>query len=57
MRSLPKGNILPYECEFTRISCGYNVTKQKHVLSEISMKKNKFANRLKYAEHKQNPFV
>ena len=27
--------LLPYEYEFTCLSCGYNVSKQKHELSKI----------------------
>ena len=30
---------LPYEYEFTCISCGYNVIKTKHELSKIQQKK------------------
>ena len=47
------GNILlPYEYEFTCITCGYNVNKRKHELSKIQRKKIDFMNRLKYAEVK-----
>jgi len=37
--------LLPYEYEWTCISCGYNVKKRKH-------EKINFIDRLKYAEHK-----
>ena len=36
-----RNTILPYENEFTGISCGYNVNKRKHELSKIQ-RKNKF---------------
>ena len=41
---------LPYECEFTCISCGFNVTKRKHELSKILRRKINFINTIKYAE-------
>ena len=44
--------LLPYEYEFTCLSCGYNVNKRKHELSKIQRKKIIFLNRLKYAEQK-----
>ena len=44
--------LLPYEYEFTCISCGYNVNKRKHELSKIQRKKINFINRLNYAEVK-----
>ena len=47
-----RNTLLPYECEFTCIACGYNVIKRKHELSKIQRKKINFINRLKYAEHK-----
>ena len=40
----------PYEYEWTCISCGYNVRKQKHEPSKIQRLKN-FINRIKYAEY------
>ena len=43
---------LPYEYEWTCISCGYNVSKRKHELSKIQRKKINFINRLKYAGQK-----
>ena len=43
---------LPYEYEFTCISCGYNVNKRKNELSKIQRKKINFINRLKFAEQK-----
>ena len=44
--------LLPYEYEWTCISCGCNVIKTKHELSKIQRKKINFIKRLKYAEHK-----
>ena len=44
--------LLPYEYEFTCLSCGFNVIKRKHELSKIQRKKINFINRLKYAEVK-----
>ena len=51
-RNFNRNTLLPYEYEFTCFSCGYNVNKQKHDLSEIQRKKINFINRLKYAEQK-----
>ena len=34
--------LLPYEYEWTCISCGCNIIKTKHELSKIQRKKNKF---------------
>ena len=42
--------LLPYEYEWTCVSCGYNVIKQKHELSIIQRKQINFINRLKYAK-------
>ena len=47
-----RNTLLPYEYEFTCISCGFNVIKQKQQLSKIQRKKIYFINRLKYAEQK-----
>ena len=47
-----RNTLLPYEYEFTCITCGYNVNKRKHELSKIQRKKINFINRLKYAEVK-----
>ena len=44
--------LLPYEYEFTCLSCGFNVNKPKNQLSKIQRKKINFINRLKYAEVK-----
>ena len=44
--------LLPYEYEFTCLSCGFSVIKRKHELSKIQRKKINFINRLKYAEQK-----
>ena len=45
-----RNTFLPYEYEWTCISCGYNVIKRKHDLSKNQRKKINFINRLKYAE-------
>ena len=50
-RNCNRNTLLPYEYEFTCISCGYNVIKRKHELSKIQRKKI-FNNRLNYAEQK-----
>ena len=47
-----RNTLLPYEDEFTSLSCGYNLNKRKHELSKIQRKKINFINRLKYAEQK-----
>ena len=47
-----RSTLLPYEYEFTCVSCGYNVIKKKHELSKIQRKKINFINRLKNAEQK-----
>ena len=47
-----RNTLLPYEYEFTRFSCGYNVNKRKNELSKIQRKKINFINRLKYGEQK-----
>ena len=47
-----RNTLLPYEYEFTCITCRYNVNKRKHELSKIQRKKINFMNRLKYAEVK-----
>ena len=44
--------LLPYEYEWTCISCGFNLIKRKHELTKIQRKKINFINRLKYAELK-----
>ena len=44
--------LLPYEYEFTCISCNHNVIKQKRELSKVQRKKFSFINRIKFAEHK-----
>ena len=44
--------LLPYEYEWTCISCGFNINKRKHELSKIQRKKINFISRLKYAEQK-----
>ena len=47
-----RNTLLPYEYEYTCLSCGYNVNKRKHELSKIQRKEINFINRLKYAEQK-----
>ena len=47
-----RNTLLPYEYEFTCITCGYNVNKRKNELSRIQRRKINFINRLKYAEQK-----
>ena len=47
-----RNTLLPYEHEYTCITCGYNVKKRKHELSKIQRKEINFINRLKYAEVK-----
>ena len=47
-----RNTLLPYEYEWTCISCGFNVIKRKHELSKIQLKKINFINRLKYAKVK-----
>ena len=44
--------LLPYEYEWTCISCGFNIKKRKHELSKKQRKKINFINRLKYAAQK-----
>ena len=47
-----RNTLLPYEYEFTCLSCNYVVSKRKNELSKIQRKKINFINRLKYAEQK-----
>ena len=51
-RSCLKKTRLPYEYEFTCISCGFDEIKRQHELTKIQRKKNIFINRMKYAEEK-----
>ena len=51
-RHCNRNTLLPYEYEWTCVSCGYNVIKRKHELSKIQRKKINLVNRLKYAEIK-----
>ena len=37
-----RNTLLPYEYEFTCISCRFNVVKRNHELPEIQRKKTKF---------------
>ena len=48
-----RNSLLPYEYEWTCLSCGFNVIKRKHELTKIKKKKFNFINRLKYAEVKK----
>ena len=47
-----RNTLLPYEYEWTCLSCGFNVIKLKHEISKIQRKKINFINRLKCAEVK-----
>ena len=47
-----RNTILPYEYEFTCVSCGYNVIKRKQKSPKFKEKKIKFKNRLMYAGQK-----
>ena len=51
-RHCRRNMLLPYEYEWTCLSCGYNVNKRKNELSKLQNKKINFINRLKYAEQK-----
>ena len=51
-RHCNRSTLLPYEYEWTCISCNYVVSKRKNELSKIQRKKINFINRLKYAEVK-----
>ena len=46
-----QNTILPYEYEWSCISCGFNLIWRKHELTKIQRKKN-FIDGLKCAEHK-----
>ena len=48
-----RNTLLPYEYEFTCLSCGYNVNKHTHELNKIQQKRLNFINRLKYAAVKK----
>ena len=47
-----RNTLLPYEYEWSCLSCGFNLTKRKHELSKNQRKKINFINRLKYAKQK-----
>ena len=47
-----RNTLLPYEYEFTCISCGLNLIKGKNELIKIKPKKMNFINRSKNAEQK-----
>ena len=44
--------LLPYEYEWTCISCGFNLIKRKHELAKTKRKETNFIYRLKYAKIK-----
>ena len=46
-RHCNRNTFLPYEYDWTCISCGFNLTKRKHELSKIQRKEINFINRLK----------
>ena len=48
-----RNTLLPYEYEWTCLSCNYNVVKRKHELSKIQRQRTNFINRLEYAEVKK----
>ena len=52
-----RNTLLPYEYEWSCLSCGFNLTKIKHELSKIQREKINFINRLKYAWQKIFVFV
>ena len=37
-----RNTLIPYEYEWTCISCGFNINKHKREISKIQRKKNKF---------------
>ena len=41
-RHCNRNMLLPYEYDWTCISCGFNINKHKRELSKIQRKKNKF---------------
>ena len=45
-----RNTLLPYEYEFTCLSCGFNVNRRKNELSK--RKKRIFINRIEYTEQK-----
>ena len=47
-----RNTLLPYEYEYTCLSCGYNVINQKTELSKFQRNCINFINRLKLVEHK-----
>ena len=47
-----RNTLLPYEDEWSCISCGFNLIERIHELSKIHRKKINFMNILKYAEQK-----
>ena len=47
-----RNTLLPYQYDWTCISCGFNLIKRNHELSKIQRKQINFNNRLKYAELK-----
>ena len=49
-RHCNRNTLIPYEYEWTCISCGFNLIKRKHEFNKKQRKKINFINRLKYAE-------
>ena len=47
-----RNTLLPYEYEWTCISCGFSLIKRKHEPTKTQRKKTNFVNRLNYAELK-----
>ena len=47
-----QNTLLPYEYEWSCLSCGFNLIKRKHELSKLQRKRINFVKRLKYAEVK-----
>ena len=45
-----RNTLLLYKCEFTSISCGYNLIKRKNELSKVQRKRINFIIRLKCAK-------
>ena len=47
-----RNTLLPYDYEFTCLSCGFNVNKRKNDLSKIQRKKNNFYKPIKICSSK-----
>ena len=52
-----RNSLLPYEFEWTCISCGFNLIERKRELTKLQPKEIKFLNRIKYAEQKTFAFA